>query len=226
MLSIFMTLLSWFISLVVGRAIFTLVVCLVGGLVALLVFMWIIKSIKQTYGTKVSLYVLGISAGVALLFGLIWPWVTAEETVNPTIYVHAKEAIRGNAFTSPLGIFGRRTKTITLIDIGVPALDAQFGQDSKEYLHLLVADKSVAVLNPQTTRTTLEGVVTTPEGWIAQQMMVKAGMAWCTGNSWRKEEKEARRANRGLWAVYGNTYNPDNYKFDDTLIYHEDLNDR
>lgn len=209
MISIIWTLITWIISLVIARAIFTLGMIVVGSLVSLLIFMWIIRVIAQTFGTKIALYILGGTTIVGILGGLIWSWQTPAEPVNPTVYVYAKEAVRGNAFTSPMGIFGRRTKTITLIDIGVPAMGAPFGQDSKEYLHLLVADKSVTVINPQGTRTAIEGVVQTPEGWTVQQMMVKAGMAWCTGKQWRREEKEAKRSKRGLWAVYGSDFEPE-----------------
>lgn len=204
-ITIIWTVISWIISMIIGRAIMTLVLGTICSLISLLILALIVRVLVATFGVKVALYIMaGVTAtGVAL--GLFWSWeATPEEPVNPTVYVHATEAIRGNAFTSPVGIFGRRSRTITLEGIGVPATDAAFGTDSKEYLHLLVADKSVAVVAPSGYRGDISGIVETPEGWVAQQMMVRAGMAWCTSDKWRTEEKEARKANRGLWAVYSN----------------------
>jgi hypothetical protein len=202
-ISIIFTIISWIISMIIGKAIIALAVGAVCTLVSIFIFAYVVKMSVAAFGVKITLYILGGVAAVLLVVGLFKSWTSApEEPVNPTVYVHATEAIRGNAFTSPVGIFGRRSRTITLVGIGVPALDAAFGVDSKDYLNLLVADKSVAVVAPSGYRGDIEGIIETPEGWVAQQMMVRAGMAWCTGDQWRAEEKEARKSKRGIWAVY------------------------
>ncbi len=196
------TIITWIISLIVGRAILQLILIAITSLVSLFICALILRTLVQTFGVKIALYITGGLISVILVVGAIWSWLPTPDPVNPTVYLYVKDTVNGNTFLTPRGIFGRRTRPVTLQYIGAPAIDAPFGVESKEYLHVLLVNKTVAVQNPQTYGNYIGGIIETPEGWIAQAVIIRAGMAWDTDGKWRREERAARRENRGLWSVY------------------------
>ncbi len=202
MITFITTVITIIISIIVGRVILSLISGLLCFLVMVALGLVITYLLSKIFGIRIALYTVGGGVLIIMITGFLWSRVSPEEPVSPTIHVQVTKAIRGNAFESPIGIFGRRSRVITLDGIGVPGLEYVFGEESRAYLNLLIAGKKVAVVNPSSRRGDLTGEIISPEGHNVQQVMVTAGMAWATGNKWQREERAARRAKRGLWEVY------------------------
>ena len=196
------TLITIIVGIIVSRAIFSLISGVICFLVTAFLALSVTYVLSKIVGVRIALYVSGGVILVATALWFVWPSSTPDIPPKPTIHVQVTKAIRGNAFESPIGLLGRRSRVITLEGIGVPGLNHVFGAESRDYLSYLIAGKQVAIVNPSNRRGDLTGEVISPEGYNVQQVMVTAGMAWTTSDKWQREELTARRAKRGLWSAY------------------------
>lgn len=107
----------------------------------------------------------------------------------------------GDSMKIKRGPFGLFKKTIILSKIKAPRLDQPFGIESRDMLDLLIAKQYVRI-EQYSDDPSNGGIVYNSKGECIQQKMVKGGFAWCTSNLWKKEEQEAKKFNRGIWAIY------------------------
>lgn len=104
------------------------------------------------------------------------------------------------------------TKTaipVRLYGIDAPEKGQPYWQEAKDFLHNLLIGKWVKVATAtEGTEEELIGIVNLPNETMANEELVKAGLAWVNEaikedlalEKLRESEREARQSKRGLWA--------------------------
>jgi endonuclease YncB( thermonuclease family) len=132
------------------------------------------------------------------------------------------KVISGREFTVPAGLAGRRERHIFLEGIAVPLPGEPWAEESQAALDRMLCGRTVRTKITDGKRLgseALTGVVTTPEGTVANLEQVRAGLAWVVGTEypdWKAAEVVAKKARRGIWSA---AVTPDNLDGDKRHVF-------